>query len=116
MAVPMRHGMESSQFARYIVGVAFSILGTACSGGSVVKPSDDPLNNPMFSGAALISIGGPGSGCRVSSQPVFTWAATGKRLVYAGVFSENVTVSEGTIVNTNTNVWAWHSGLGTARE
>jgi hypothetical protein len=79
-------------------------------------PSDVGLNNPVFADAALIETGIPAFKDTVAATPTFTWRATGRKYVYLAVFTKNLVVSGGRIANTEDNIWAWHSGLGTGRE
>lgn len=96
------------------------LCGTAIGCGALpsgpTPAVDSPLGNPMFPGTSLVEVGTPAHLCRVTGEPVFTWKVTGERLVYVGVFEDNVTVTDGRITNTSSNIWAWHSGLGTGRE
>lgn len=77
---------------------------------------DDPFGNLLFPGRTPIEIATPGEQCTVPPTPQFVWHATGKRLVHAAVFAENIDVRDGRIANPAANVWAWHSGLGTGAE
>jgi hypothetical protein len=92
--------------------------GIACGGEGrpPVAPQDTAFHNPAFAGAQLITVGTPGSGCHTGLKPTFTWQATGRKMVYVGVFRSNISISDDRIVNTSDNIWAWHSGLGRARE
>jgi hypothetical protein len=80
-----------------------------------VLPADTNLDNPIL-GGALIAISTPSPDCTVGTQPAFAWHATGRKLLYVGVFQSNISVAEGQIVNPLANVWAWHSGLGSGRD
>ena len=103
---------------RALVSIILLSLCSGCSGAGTgpTSPLDASLNNAMFPGATLVIVGTPSNNCRVGPQPAFTWQATGKSLVFVGVFTQNVSVANGSIQNTSDNVWAWHSGMGTARE
>ncbi|MDB4875583.1 MAG: hypothetical protein JWM41_2029 [Gemmatimonadetes bacterium] len=97
------------------------ILATALSCGAgagppPVAPGDSVFHNPLFAGASLITVGNPKANCHTTATPTFTWQATGERMVFAGLFRSNISESDGRIVNTIDNIWAWHSGLGRARE
>src|SRR5687767_8649722 len=92
--------------------LCLSTLVTGC-GGELGPPIDE---NSIFPGTELIEIGSPGPMCRVSTQPTFSWKATGRKLVFVGIFVANISVRDGQIVNVGENVWAWNSGLGTGRE
>jgi hypothetical protein len=109
--------MLSSVAARLAAGSFFMcILITGCGRGPLEPPVDEEFDNPVFAGAKLIEIGSPGPLCSVSTQPTFSWKATGQQLDFVGIFVANIAVRAGQIVNVEANVWAWNSGLGTGRE
>lgn len=112
-----RKGVSSGHPLRHIIAILL-LMSSGCGGGGppAVRPLDEPLGNPIFPGAIRILVATPGSGCVVGTQPTFTWTVTGQRIVYVGLFRSNIAVRDGRIVNTEDNIWAWHSGLGTARE
>lgn len=94
----------------------FLLAAYACSFESPIRPSDESLNNGVFPGSDVIQVATPASGCSTGPSPAFAWQATGRQIVYAGVFAENIRVRDGKIVNSEANIWAWHTGLGSARE
>ncbi len=88
-----------------------------CSDGFPATPPDAGLGNPVFPTAdELIEVVQPAMADTVGTTPTFTWVATGRRYVFLGVFIETIDIRDGAIMNTEDNIWAWHSGLGTARE
>lgn len=99
-----------------------SMMGLGCGALAPCDPlfeacpiEDAGLFNPVFPDAELVTLGSPNL-CVVNRTPTFTWESTGQRLVFAGIFSRNVTIVRQSIGNTVDNVWAWHTGLGTGRE
>ena len=61
--------------------------------------------------------GGGGMLASVSLTPSFIWESSPNKLVFVGIFLNNIEFVPGsnTISNENDNIWAWHSGLGTGR-
>lgn len=106
-AVPLSHLLLLSAL---LIGCA------AASPEEPVEPADSSSPNPVFPGSSLISISQPQSGETTTTTPSFAWTATGRRLVFVGIFNENLSIRDGRIANPESNVWAWHSGLGTGRE
>ena len=73
-------------------------------------------NNAIFSSSSLIETVAPANNDTVSATPAFAWVATGRKLVYLGIFVANIDIKDNKIVNIKDNIWAWHSGLGKGRE
>lgn len=94
---------------------ALAMSAAACGGGGQPEePRDQNFANALFPRATLITVGTPQGRCPAS--PAFTWQTTGQAIVYAGIFTSNIVVSNGRIINSQDNVWAWHSGLARGRE
>lgn len=80
-------------------------------------PPDYELENAVFTHADYLIITGiPGFDSVTTATPIFTWNATGQKLVFLGIFNDNIVIYDNEIDNVENNIWAWHTGLGTGRE
>jgi len=88
-----------------------------CGGDEATTPLDPDLDNAVFTTADhLIVTGLPEFNSTTTTTPVFTWKATGQKLAFLAVFDANIQTRNSVIVNSQANIWSWHSGLGTGRE
>lgn len=94
--------------------VLLAILVLGCDAGEPIPPQVE--TNALFPGTELIEVARPAPGCVVAPQPVFEWIATGQRFVMSAVFESNISVTERTINNPESAVWAWHPGLKAGTE
>ncbi|MBN2348605.1 MAG: hypothetical protein JXJ22_07210 [Bacteroidales bacterium] len=47
----------------------------------------------------------------LSVEPVFAWDTVNVALLHIGIFTEEIQVSQNRIQNSNSMIWAWHSGM-----
>ena len=81
-------------------------------GGEPGLPID--LNTIFY--ADSISVISPMNGDTIPDiYPMFAWEATGSKMVFLGIFVNNINITAGQIANIDDNIWAWHSGLGKGR-
>jgi hypothetical protein len=101
-----------------VLGLCGFIAGCGFDMGpqNPVRPSDAEFTNTVFPQTFLIEARVQIVCTSAGPQLVFTWQSTGQPLVFVGVFDENIAVAGGRIVNSDANIWAWHSGLGRGRE
>lgn len=109
---------QAMWLARGLALLATVMFVGGCEGdGFPSEPPDPQFDNAVFSEAShFVVVGEPAPSSVVGTTPTFTWQNTRQRFVFVGVFIDNIVVHDGAIVNADDNVWAWHSGLGTARE
>lgn len=92
-----------------------ALLNFNCGGPD--RPEDYELENAVFTKAKyLIFTGKPEFDSITTTTPTFTWNITGQKLVFLGIFDDNIKTKGNKIINVENNIWAWHTGLGKGRE
>jgi hypothetical protein len=88
-----------------------------CGGGDSPPDPFFPLdNNTLFVGSTEIVVNSPQNGDTLMvTNPSFVWEASGKKMVFLGIFEDNISVSNNRITNVEDNIWAWHSGMASGR-
>lgn len=74
---------------------------------------DELFNHPpLFSGTQEIYIMYPQIGAQIATKfPSFKWERIDYKLIFLGVFKNEIFVLNNNILNQSDLIWAWHSGL-----
>ena len=92
-----------------IVIVSLTLSFFSCENSGIVSREVSALT--LFENTEQIVTLAPEFNGIVTTTPTFTWEPTNDRHVFMGIFSKQIEVEDGRIINSENNIWAWHSGL-----
>jgi len=103
------------------VDVFSFVVATTCAGGtnislegigSVIYQFVPTSTSPLFGGTHRLNLVSPGFGATtISQEPAISWGSSGVQIAAAAIFDRPPIVGPSGIVNTDSIVWYWYSGL-----